>query len=227
MQISLDLITGVIAFVFTLMVFSYVFADNPVFRAALHIFIGVSAGYVAAVVWHQVLMPRLVEPLVNGSLTQRLILVVPVLLGLSLLFKVSQRAAPLGSAAMAFLVGTGAAVAITGALTGTLFPQFMAAIGQFDLSGSPDLGLMAEQFSYALVALVGTVVTLVYFQFGVRDKSETQTSGRRNALMRILAYLGQIFVAVTFGALFAGVFIAALTALIERTDFIINLFTGF
>ncbi len=227
MQLSLDLITGIIAFVFTIMVFSYVLSDNPIFRVALHIFIGVSAGYAAAVVWHQVLIPRLVEPLMRGSLLERLLLVIPVLLGLSLLFKVSQRAAPLGSLAMAFLVGTGAAAAITGALTGTLFPQFMAAIGQFDLSRSPDLGGMAEQFSYALVALVGTIVTLVYFQFGVRDKSEAQTSGRRNALMRILAYLGQIFVAITFGALFAGVFAAALTALIERMDFIVNLFTGF
>ncbi|MEW5829156.1 MAG: hypothetical protein AB1846_09735 [Chloroflexota bacterium] len=227
MQLSLDLITGVIAFVFTLMVFSYVLSDNPVFRVALHIFIGVSAGYAAAVVWHQVLLPRLVEPMLNGSLAERLLLVIPVLLGLSLLFKISQRAAPIGSPAMAFLVGTGAAVVLTGALNGTLFPQFAAAVGQFDMSRSPDLGSMAEQFSYALVALVGTIVTLVYFQFGVRDKSETQTTGRRNALMRILAYLGQIFVAITFGALFAGVFTATLTALIERTDFIINLFTGF
>ncbi len=226
MQISLDLITGVIAFVFTLMVFSYVLSDNPVFRAALHIFIGVSAGYAAAVTWHQVLVPRLVEPLINGSMVERGLLVIPVLLGLSLLFKVSQRAASLGSAAMAFLVGTGAAVAITGALTGTLFPQFMAAIGRFDMSRSSGLAA-AEQLAYASVALLGTAVTLVYFQFGVRDKSETQTSGRRNTVIRILAYLGQIFVAITFGALFAGVFTAALTALIERTDFIINLFTGF
>jgi hypothetical protein len=227
MQISLDLITGVIAFVFTLMIFSYVLSDNPVFRVALHIFIGVSAGYVAAVVWHQVLIPRLVEPLISGSLAQRLLLIVPVLLGLSLLFKVSQRTASLGSAAMAFLVGTGAAVAITGALTGTLFPQFMAAIGQFDTSQSTDLGTTAEQIAYALLALVGTAVTLVYFQFGVRNKGEAQTPGRRNMVIRILAYLGQIFVAITFGALFAGVFAAALTALIERTDFVINLFTGF
>ena len=227
MQITLDFITGAIAFVFTLMIFSYLLFDNPVFRIALHIFIGVSAGYAAAVVWHQVLMPRLFMPILFGTMGERILLIIPLLLGLMLLFKVSQRTASIGSAAMAFLVGTGAAVAITGALTGTLLPQFSASVGQFDMSQTGTLGAAAEKLTYALISLLGTVVTLVYFQFGVRKESELQTSGNRTLVMRILAYLGQIFVAITFGALFAGVFAAALTALIERMNFIIGLFAGF
>lgn len=223
----IDLITGILAFLFTLMIFSYVLADNPVFRVAVHIFIGVSAGYVVAVIVHQVLLPRLVTPLITGSMAERLLLIFPLLLGLSLLFKLSRQTAVLGNVAMAFLVGAGAAVAITGAVTGTLFPQISAATGQFDMGQVGGLGAFAEQLTYAAIGLLGTVVTLVYFQFGVRASSDAQTPGRRNAIMRILAYLGQIFVAITFGALFAGVFAAALTALIERIDFFINFFTRF
>jgi hypothetical protein len=38
----------------------------------------------------------------------------------------------------------------------------------------------------------------------------------------VLSRVGQIFIAITFGALFAGVFVAAMTALIERWNFIIT-----
>ena len=49
MIFSLDLITGVISFLFTILIFSYLLGDNPLFRIASYIFVGVSAGYVAAI----------------------------------------------------------------------------------------------------------------------------------------------------------------------------------
>ena len=55
MTIPLDLIVGVVAFLFTLMIFSYLIGDNPLFRVAVYIFVGVSAGYVAAVAFRQVI----------------------------------------------------------------------------------------------------------------------------------------------------------------------------
>jgi len=39
---------------------------------------------------------------------------------------------------------------------------------------------------------------------------------QRGAVIEILAKIGQIFIAITLGALLAGIFTAALTALIER-----------
>jgi hypothetical protein len=47
---------------------------------------------------------------------------------------------------------------------------------------------------------------------------------RRNPLVNILAWIGRGFIAVTFGVLFAGVYMAALTALIERMDSIRTFF---
>ena len=46
---QINLFTGVISFLFTLLIFSYVLGDNPLFRVAVYIFIGVSAGYIAVV----------------------------------------------------------------------------------------------------------------------------------------------------------------------------------
>jgi predicted membrane protein len=41
-----DLIWGIIGFLLSILVFSYLIGDNPLFRFAIHLFIGVSAGVV-------------------------------------------------------------------------------------------------------------------------------------------------------------------------------------
>ncbi len=84
---SPDLIAGVIAFLFTVMVLSYLIGDNPLFRVAIYIFVGVSAGYVAMVAWWQVIWPDVVVKAMSGAPTDRALLAVPVLLGGLLLMK--------------------------------------------------------------------------------------------------------------------------------------------
>ena len=214
-------ITGGISFLLTLMILSYLIGDNPVFRAAVYIFIGVSAGYAAAVVWHQVLYPKLFMPLASGNLGERLLITIPLVMGLLLLLKLSPRTARLGIPSMAFLVGVGAAVAIGGAIMGTLFPQTWASMQAFNLSGAGKYWL--ERVSEGLVMLVGTVTTLVYFHFGAKA---TPSGPQRGKLVSVLGRVGQVFIAITFGVLFAGVFVAAMTALIERMNFIITFLTS-
>lgn len=212
-----DLLSGGISFLLTLMVLSYLIGDNPAFRVAVYVFIGVSAGYAASVAWHQVLYPRLFIPLLTGSLAVRLLTVVPLVLGLLLLFKLSPRTAHLGTISMAFLVGVGAAVAVGGAVMGTLFPQTQASINVFNMSGAGQFWL--ERLSEGVVMLVGTITTLVYFHFGAKA---TTSGSQRSKLVRVLSWVGQVFIAITFGVLFSGVFVAAMTALIERMNFIIT-----
>src|SRR5258708_24143250 len=105
---SADLIAGGTAFLFTLMILSYLIGDNPLFRIAVFIFVGVSAGYVAAVAWWQVLWPDLFWPLLNGALMQRALLAVPLILSALLLLKVSPRLTRLGTPSLAFFVGVSA-----------------------------------------------------------------------------------------------------------------------
>ncbi len=42
----------------------------------------------------------------------------------------------------------------------------------------------------------------------------------------MIAWVGRIFIAITFGVLFAGVYMSALTAMIERLSTIINFVRG-
>ena len=213
--LSHDLVTGIFSFLLTLMILSYLIGDNPAFRVAVYIFVGVSAGYVAAVVWWQVLFPNLLVPLVTGSFAARLVPLIALVLGILLLMKLSPRTARLGNPPVAFLVGVGAAVAVGGAVMGTLIPQTQASINIFDLSNAGQYWL--ERLFFGTIMLVGTITTLVYFQFGARS---TPAGPQRGKLVVILAWVGQIFIAITLGVLFAGVFAAAMTALIERLNFI-------
>ena len=69
MTIDINLITGALGFLFTVLVFSYLLGDNLLFRIGTYIFVGVTAGYVASVAMWQVVYPRLIYPLVYGSPT--------------------------------------------------------------------------------------------------------------------------------------------------------------
>jgi len=224
----LDVITGGIGFLFTVFILSYLFfGDNAIFRIATFIFVGAAVGYVAAVAVTDVLYPAFVQPFLSGAAltdTGQLIRIGILLLGsLLLLFKVFPRLSQIGQLPMAYLVGVGAAVVIGGAVLGTLLPQITATFDGFDLLSA---GASIADTSFALfngiLVLLGVVGTLAYFHFGASQKPDG--SVRRNPLLNILAWVGRVFIAITFGVLFAGVYMAALTALIERLDSIRNFF---
>jgi len=219
-EIPLDLLTAAVGFLLTLMVLSYLIGDNPLFRMALYLFVGTAAGYVASVAWHQVLWPKLLRPFIYGSSTDRLLTMVPLLLSILLVSKLSFRTARFGNPAMAFLVGAGAAVAIGGALLGTLFPQTRATL---DAVHPGESEAWMQTLAQGAIMVIGTVTTLIYFNFGARS---TPGGIKRSPIVNLFAWIGQFFIAITFGVLFAGVFTAALTALIERLTFIADFFAS-
>ena len=105
---SIELISALVGLILTLMVFSYLIGDNPLFRVAVYLFIGVASGYAATVVWHYVLIPRLAQLLTAFNPFS----LVPLILGVTLLAKLLPRIAWIGNFAMAVLVGVGAAAAV-------------------------------------------------------------------------------------------------------------------
>jgi hypothetical protein len=212
-----EIISGLVGFILTLMVFSYLIGDNPLFRFAVYLFIGAASGYAAAVIVNDILLARIQAlPLADPVLLA--LGLIPFLLAASLLAKLFPRVSWLGNFAMAVLVGVGAATALAGAVSGTLIPQSEAAIQAIDSRSL--MGLIQGS-----VMLAGTVFTLAYFQFGAKRAADG--SLRRNALVEAAAWAGQIFIAVTLGVLFAGVYTAALTALIERLNSLIGFVKSF
>jgi hypothetical protein len=211
---SADFISGVAAFVVTVMILSYLIGDNPAYRVAVHVFVGVSAGYIAAVAWWQVLLPALILPLITGTAATRAMLAVPLLLSGMLLMKAWPPLSRLGAPAMGMLAGTAAAVAAGGAIRGTIFPQISATL---DAVSPGAIGSLDSLINGALV-FVGVITSLAYFHFSGRTGPDG--AARRIAPIELLARIGAVFIALTLGVLFAGVYAAAFTALIERVHFI-------
>ncbi len=219
----LDLVGAFIGVILSIMVLSYLVGDNPAFRFAIHLFIGVSAGIGAAVVLRNVVIPQVILPLLEvGDMAQWLWAVLVFLLSFLVLLKMSPRIAKLGNVPMAYVVGIAAAVVASGAVLGTIFPQVEAASDLFNLRTMPDdtpfnsLLALINRF----IMITGTVSTLAYFHFSARSRQNTPPA--RPAFVDYAARIGQVFIAVTFGALFAGVFSAAFAAWIDRWNFIVQ-----
>ncbi len=214
----------IMAFFFTVLVLLYAFGDNTFFRLAIHIFIGVAAGYAGAVALNDVLIPRLS----NLEGTQNM-----VALGLIVLLamKISPKTAVFGNPVSGLLVGAGAAIAIGGAIQGTILPQVSGASNFFNpellkqAMGQSDYGQVFELVFGGGVVLVGTIATLIHFHFSV--KYVPNQIPERNRFIRVFSWIGQGFIAVTFGVLFAGIYSAALAALVERFHFIVNFILNF
>lgn len=216
----IELISAIIGLLLTLMIFSYLIGDNPLFRLAVYLFVGVASGYAASATWHYVLLPR-ITALQSGDVNQLVMGLIPLLLAFSLLAKISPRTSGLGNAAMAILVGVGAAAALGGAVIGTLLPQAQASMDAF---GPTATSTIIERLLGGTVMLLGTVLTLASFHFSAGRAQDGTV--KRNPIFEGLAVFGRIFIAIVLGVLFAGVYMAALTAMIERLSSIINFIRG-
>ena len=218
---SIEVISGFIGLILTLLVFSYLIGDNPLFRFAIYLFIGVSSAYAAFAAWQYVLWPKLFSPFFTqlGDLNQLLLLAVPLVLSLSLLAKLSPRTSWMGNFAMAILVGVGAATAVGGALMGTLVPQAQAAMNEFDM-GSVSGSAILFRLVQATIMFFGTILTLAAFHFTTGRAPDG--SAKKNGFLDGLGKAGRIFISITLGVLFAGVYMASLTAMIERLSSLIH-----
>jgi hypothetical protein len=199
-----------LAALLTIIVYSYLVGDNPLYRLAEHLFVGSAVGYAAVVAWHSVLMPRLIVPLAQDPYGNWP-LFIPLALGLLLLTKVKASWAWLGNSAVAFILGVGVAVAIGGALFGSLLPQLKATIVSLNPAHYLNGGWAGVRD--ALIIIVGTISTLLYFYF---------TTGGESKLARVRAGIGRFFILVTFGAIFANTVMSRISLLIGRVRFLVE-----
>jgi len=119
---------------------------------------------------------------------------------------------------VAILVGIGAAAAVGGAITGTLFPQILGTINSVDPSTFAVYGNKWGQILNGIIVVLGTLTTLIYFHFGTQDIPGR--SDKRWPVIENISKVGNIFLSITLGALYAGVFLTALAALVERLSFL-------
>ncbi|PWH19879.1 MAG: hypothetical protein DDG59_01575 [Anaerolineae bacterium] len=217
----LDLLGSALGVLLTLLVFSYLLGDHFLVRLVFYGYIGLMAGFAVVIAFNSVLYPLLLQPLIDDPLAGWMQVAVPLLLSGLLCFKVSTRLSRIGNLSLAFLVGVSLAALIGGAIQGTLMPQLSAVISPFDLERSSVAA--ADRFSGLIegfLILFGTVATLAYFHFGARPRFSG--SARRLEWIEALSWVGQIFIAIALGLIFAGLLRAGFVALVERVQVLLN-----
>ncbi len=209
MNLSNEFLGDLCAFTLTLLIFSYLIGDNPLYRIAIHAFLGVASAYVTIVAIQSVLWPRFQEmlasvstaPSTNDWLSAALLLI-PWLLAVLVLLKASSGLAPLGNIAIAFMVGVGSALAIGGAVLGTLVPQVLAAWSKTD-----------NFLQWGTTALGAMLVMLYFFYTG---RSTPSGRGERLRLLMPITWAGQGFLTIALAALYAGTLATTMAIFVER-----------
>lgn len=204
---TVDLIGLIVGTLLTLLVLSYILGDNPLYRLALHLLVGATVGYGVAVTTVTVL--RTILPALQSDSPDRARVLIPLILGILLLFKGFPRWSAWGNFSTALLVGVGAAVAVGGALVGTIIPQ-TAAVGS--LSGWLREG--SAGLINGLIVMAGTICALLAFAFA----APRQPTLRRiwNSSVGVLGQVGRLFLLAAFGAAFGMALTASLTVMVGR-----------
>jgi hypothetical protein len=205
-------IGGIVASLLTLMVFSYLLGANPLWRIAQSLLVGVSVGYVTLVLLTQVIAPqvaRVVVPAAGTPAADQWLAAVPVALGLLLLLRIVYPAAWPSSFGLNVAVVVGSALALGGALAGTIVPQTLDSMRLLVFSNP-------YQVAGNVILVLGVITALAYFAFGARP------NGTRPAPVAALSTVGRWVLVITFGAILGSLATTFYAALIERLQFLLG-----
>lgn len=199
------------------MVYTYLIGDNFIFRLAEHLLVGVSVGWAVLQVIFGLLLPTANSVVENASSfkAEFFIFLIPLILGVLLLTRPLRASKPLTNLVVCLVIGTVAALSLGGAVSGTLLPQIGASTIPLN-SGEGD-------FFGRIVLLLGTLVSLWYFQFTVFKSSKVSKSGGLAMLNERVRLLGRWSIMLAFGAIFAAVFLTYFAALVDRLLFLLNI----
>jgi hypothetical protein len=198
----------------TLFIFSFLYKDNPLFKLAEHLYVGVSVGYTVVKTCDSVVLNLIYKPIVEEG---EIALLIPVAIGFLMLTRYVPKAAWMSRYAFAFIVGVGSGLAIPRTISSFILKQIEDTVRPL-LSMSGGDGLMfsmnllnpASNLN-AIVILIGVTSVLFYFFFSIEHSGPG----------RIVARTGIVFLMIAFGAAFGYTVMARMSLLIGRlTDLI-------
>ena len=184
----------------TIFLFSFLYKDNPFFKIAEHLYLGAGMGWWFQVYTFSVLKPKVWVPLMQHDW----MVIVPSLLGLSLITQFIPKISWVSRYGFTFLMGYGSGLAIPASLATDFINQIGGTLQPFaNIAGMSALALFN-----ALVVAVGVICVLFYFFFSVEHKGV----GKK------VSNLGIYFLMIYFGAAFGNTVMARFSVLYGRFD---------
>lgn len=184
----------------TLCIYSFLYKDNPFFKFAEHLFVGISAGYTIAMTWHEAILKMIWEPMkTKGDFT----VLIPAVIGLLMFSRFIPKYRWMIRWPLAFMIGVGTGASIPRVMQSLIFEQTSAT-------------LKPVPFSPAAIDIIiiafGVLCTLIYFFFSMEHKGPVGIASR----------VGVVFLMVSFGAGFGYTVMGRISLLIERMLFLLH-----
>jgi len=204
---------------FTLCVFSFLYKDNPFFKFAEHLAVGVSAGFSLIMMIEQTLLRQFITPffgVVRAAFAQNTVqplisidflVIVPATLGFFLFTRFLPQRAWLARWPIAFIWGLSAGAAIPLGMQGMIFKQLQASMVPLSFSWSGFNNL---------VIILGVGCCLVYFFFSKEHKGVTGG----------ISKVGIYILMIGFGASFGFTVMSRISLLIGRIQFLMTDWLG-
>jgi hypothetical protein len=192
----------------TLATMSFLYKDNPFYKVAEHLVVGVSAGYFTMLLIVTSLWPKLVEPLQAGNYWY----IIPGILGIMMYFRFSSKRSWVARYPIAIYIGIGTGLSLVVEMQARIVEQLNATIGIAGAmqahSAAGTLGPLETVNS--LIILLGIVCGLAYFYFSKEHKGWFGGA----------ATIGIWILMVGFGASFGYTVMARISLFIQRVQFL-------
>jgi hypothetical protein len=208
---------------FTLAIFSFLYRDNPFYKIAEAVLVGVSAAYWMVVAFWDVIVPNLIGkiwpslvqawamPGLSGpEAEQNLSYVVALVLGGMLLWRLSPKGGWIARWPLAFIIGTTAGLRLIAFLHGDFLVQIRNTILPLVVLQAGGVDFWASLQNTLIVG--GVLCCLVYFFFSFEHKGVVGATAR----------VGIWVLMITFGAAFGYTVMGRIALLAIRFEFLLD-----
>jgi hypothetical protein len=219
----------------TFAIMSFLYNDNPIYRFAEHLFVGVSAAYWMVMGFWSTLVPNLFGNL-WPSLTAKLFVpgladkeldpmwfmyLIPLAFGILLLLRLFPKGGHLSRWSLAFILGTTAGLRLIAFLTADFMGQVQATLKSVagftpGLDSGTTGSFSFETMFWDVIAVIAILAALCYFYF---SKPHTGVFGR-------FSRVGIWVLMITFGAGFGYTVMGRIALLVGRVEFLLRDWLG-
>lgn len=190
---------------FTLSIFSFLYKDNPFYKLAEQVFVGLSAAYWLVYLFYSIMLPNLFNKLLS-DFSGNLILLIPASLGVMMLIRLIPKAQWVSRYPIAILIGTSAGINMVRYAKSDLLSQISATM--INPFSAPSISGIIGNF----LLIVGTICGVYFFYF----------SKKQDGISAVPSKLGIWFLMISFGASFGYTVMARVSLLIGRLEFLLK-----
>ena len=185
-----------IAAFLTICIFSFLYKDNPFYKFAEHLLVGISVGYILVIAFNTTVTPKLINPIFQEG---KFVYIIPGILGLFMFARFLPKYVWLSRISIALIIGAGAGVAIPATMQAKILAQMQASMKDFATIDG-------------IIIFVAVATTLAYFFFSKEHKGWFGKTAK----------VGTWFLMIFFGATFGYTIMSRISLLIGRMQFLLG-----